>query len=170
MTKVYKKTVSDAPSATLSKMMLADAEKGTSKTIVDYAFWLEHDGATCDPWYLALQAIDSYGDKNPLIELLRRGPPPLSVCVHLADLLFRYELRPLKKRGRKHLPTYERSPAMTKMEGAVQNVRDRPRGVTVKAAVSEAARLWKLSEKTVAEAYNGNHGGFNRARRGTRPK
>ena len=148
-------------------MMIADAGAGVSTRLIDYAFWL--DDVDNDNWYEALKALDARGDKRPLLRLLRAGPAPKSVCLHLADLLSRYELCNKKGRGRKHVPTYERTPRMAKLEQAVLHVQQRPHGVPIGVAISQIARLLVLPEGTVADAYAGKHGGLNRARRGTTP-
>ncbi len=59
------------------------------------------------PWIEALEAIDSGGEKRPLVKLLKSNKSiPKAAKWHIADLLERYQLK--RHPGKQATPSYER--------------------------------------------------------------
>lgn len=70
----------------------------------------------------ALQAVDASNDKSPLIAVLNKKQPPLTICRHLADLLNRHNFCKRQNRGPKTVPSYERFETNSKFEAAIMEV------------------------------------------------
>jgi hypothetical protein len=79
-------------------------------------------------WIGALMAIDFHGDKEPLIQLLKKNTEMNAKAAwHLADLLDRYNLTKLQNRGRKRTPSYDYPPALGKLIQAQKYYKRSPR-------------------------------------------
>ena len=105
--------------------------------------WLDDDQRRrIGPWIDALEQIDKWGNKEPLLALLRsEREQPHEVRVYFADLIERYELTSPAHRPR--TPAYDLSNAKSHLEMAKENVRayqDKSGlGMSFKDAVAKAA-------------------------------
>jgi hypothetical protein len=137
---------------TLDEMMLADAGRGISTELTDLAFWLDHNDTD---WELirALEAIDKRGDVEPLVAWICRDKPN-STREFIADLFKRYALKKTLY-GRRRTPKYDLSANEVDKLLAVESIKNRAPGVTVEAAIDDAARMFGLDRSAVHDAYAG---------------
>jgi hypothetical protein len=142
--------------------------EGVSELLVDRAGWL--DDPRDEPWVNALEEIRHRGNKDALIALLRSPNAELTPQARwfLADMLDRYDLK--KPASRPRTPAYDRPPAEEKLFWGEKAVRERDRRVSVRAAISEAAITYGISESSLEAAYNERRGSTRRVKKRTRPK
>jgi hypothetical protein len=131
-----------------------------------HAYWIEDRAAV--PWVLALGKIDSDGNKDPLLELLKSSVPlPREARWYLADLLERY---PLKRRGQKH-PAYDPSRTEIRLEFAKVAVRELVQdGWSVKDAVEKLSADRKIPESILFSHYNGTYQSIRRTKKRRPPR
>jgi hypothetical protein len=127
------------------------------------------EGAPAE-WIAALQAIDQRQDKGPLLRLLlSEKPMPRAVRYHLADLLERYNLKRPPRAQRQ--PSYDMTMQNQRLDLARTAVRERPRGMTVKAAIKAFSKQYGMEESALETACGGHHksleAALRRARVGT---
>jgi hypothetical protein len=99
------------------------------------------------PWISALLAIDEDRNKKPLVDLLTSHTRlPRAARWHIADLLKRYELT--RPRGGRSTPSYDLSPAETKLRWASDSADHSIRnGMAADKAVELAAKTHGVKSK-----------------------
>ena len=130
-----------------------------SRPFLDRAFWLNIDPSS-EPWIEALVALDASaaGDKKPLnteplIKLLKSGQPPQEVCIYLADLLERYQLKRIRG-GNRATPRYDLSKKNLEISAAIIEMRRlRARGLSYDDALQEAHKRYNVTMDQLTDAY-----------------
>lgn len=150
-----------SPKLTL-EIMSQDPGKGVSDSFADRAFWLKDIDPMEEPWLDALCAADDTRETHQLVTLLRSGATPSRrVMAFLANFLERHSLR--RRPGKPPTPAYDLTPVEAALAMAVDEVRSRRPGVSLNAAVTEAAQRRGLDEQTVLDAHRGRLGSIRRA-------
>ena len=116
------------------------------------------------PWYKAMDAAETRGNKKPLIEMLldpkREVTPTVREC--LADLLKRYKLVSLP--GKQQIPIYAVSPVDAwcfLLRAEVLKLT--ANGTSQKEAITRVASYYNVDEEMLATAVIGKRGSLNRA-------
>lgn len=137
--------------------------------IPEFEHWLEDD--LTQAWIAALQAIDLHGDKEPLIQLLKKNTEiNAKAAWHLADLLDRYNLT--KLRGGQRTPSYDYPPALRKLIQAQKYYkRYVARGMSKDRAFEQAASTCGVKEEQLRDLVSGKYASARRVqKRKPRPK
>jgi hypothetical protein len=146
-----------------------DAGLGVSTHFLDRAFWLPEYGPDA-PWYIALEKLDSSGDKKPLLDLFK-SDQELSPIIrhHIADLLERYTLK--RPAGKQATPSYDFSGTNVRLWLKIDAMRSDVENRQM--SVEDAAEKYATNQfpvETLIDAYQGKHGGFARALAAKHPK
>ena len=139
----------------MNKIMEHAGEGFENVTIVDRAQWIEDEHNR--DWYKAFEAIDKHGDKIKLLNLLRsKSPLDSNMRFFLADLLQRYELK--RPRGRQSVPAYDRSDKEAILHIIKDNIRRRPKEMSLDKAIEREAQNFDLGVELVSNHYHGRRG------------
>jgi hypothetical protein len=141
-------------------------KKKTKATIIDgddewNAFLLQPD----DPWVVALDQLDRFGDKDPLVALLRSECDITpTIRSYIADLIE----RGIDKPGtRPRIPTYYKmSITLQILEHAVQAVHEYiASGMLEEVALENVAVDWYIDLSTLRLAFRGKHSALTRSKK-----
>jgi hypothetical protein len=145
----------------IARKVAEHAGEGVSIRFTDQAYWLDSDPAN-QPWYEALHALDSRGDKEPLRKLLESDAVLTRVVrQHLSDLVGRGIKRP---KGGQLTPSYAASDMDVTLALAFDAVRSmRARGVPRAEAITRAAATYRVDRRAVEQVCAGQRQSFQRS-------
>ena len=144
----------------LNALLARDRPGYGKRPFLDRAFWLDIEPSS-EPWIAALAALDASGDKQPLVRLLEAGQPPQEICVYLADLLKRHQLK--RKRGNQATPLYDLSKKDQEISFAVIEMRRlHAGGLSFDDALEQASELHDISDNQLRDAYRGRRSSIRR--------
>lgn len=127
---------------------------GRSEKLADRAFWLPD---IPDEYIELLDKLESTKDPRLLLPYLKL---PKAVLPHIIDLFDRHKLKSVSRRT----PSHYVSDEIIRLWVAVNQVKQRQRGISKKDATRRAAAQFRLSPAALRLALNGRHTSFRKFR------
>jgi hypothetical protein len=146
---------------------LTDEDFAPREQILDDLYMFGHlcdvENPECRPWMETIIAIDHGGDFQLLLDMLQSGRSvPSAVMPYLEDLFARRKLLKDNRKSKKSGPLYEPNFHHMLISFAVDDVKCRPKKMTLDEAIAIAAKRHGLMVEVVRAACEGRHSSFRR--------